>query len=108
MVEDILNIGVSAKLMHFLRTRVYGDVTSSSQKDANLLPLDTKHPRGRDENRGRVRFLQDSSVLDGTRAGDGIPTDPSLGKELDRGAVMRQADEEQLMDDTVDMPRQMG
>ena len=102
MVEDILNIGVSAKLMHFLRTRVYGDVTSS-QKDANL-PLDTKHPRGRDENRGKVRCLQDSSVLDRTRVGDGIPTDPTLEKELDRGVLMREADGERLMDDTVGMP----
>ncbi|CAM0901461.1 unnamed protein product [Alopecurus aequalis] len=106
LVEDILNIGVSAKLMHFLRTRVYGDVTSS-QKDVNL-PLDTKHPRGKDENRAKVRFLQDSSVLDGTKAGDGIPTDPSLEKDLDRGVVMRQADGERLMDDTVGMPQTDG
>ncbi|KAM0874843.1 hypothetical protein ACQ4PT_037177 [Festuca glaucescens] len=106
LVEDVLNMGVSAKLMHFLRTQVYGDVTSS-QKDANLL-LGTKHPRGRDENRSKVRFVQDSSVLDGTRAGDGILTDPTSEKELAPCVVMRQADGERLMDDTVDMPQADG
>jgi HIV-1 Vpr-binding protein len=98
LIEDVLSMGLSAKLMHFLRTRVYGDV-ASSQKDASL-PLDTKHPRGRDENRGKVRSVQDSCILDGTKSRDGTPTDPSLEKELDRGVVMRQADGERLTDDT--------
>ncbi|EMS45961.1 DDB1- and CUL4-associated factor-like protein 1 [Triticum urartu] len=98
LVEDVLNMGVSAKLMRFLRIRVFGDATSS-EKDANL-PLDTKHPRGRDENRGKVRLLQDSSILDGTRAGDGISTDPTLEKQFDRDVGMRQAHGEQGMDDT--------
>uniref|UniRef100_A0ACD5V8R1 Uncharacterized protein n=1 Tax=Avena sativa TaxID=4498 RepID=A0ACD5V8R1_AVESA len=106
LVEDFLNMGVSAKLMRFLRTRVNGDILSS-QKDANL-PLDTKHPRGRDENRGKVRFVQDSSVLEGTRAGDGMPTDPTLEKELDRGVVTSQADGERLMDGTVDTKEAYG
>ncbi|KAM3391790.1 hypothetical protein ACQJBY_013100 [Aegilops geniculata] len=98
LVEDVLNMGVSAKLMRFLRIRVFGDATSP-EKDANL-PLDTKHPRGRDENRGKVRLLQDSSILDGTRAGDGISTDPTLDKQFDRDVGMRQAHGEQGMDDT--------
>ncbi|KAF7005023.1 hypothetical protein CFC21_020174 [Triticum aestivum] len=98
LVEDVLNMGVSAKLMRFLRIRVFGDATSS-EKDANL-PLDTKHPRGREENRGKVRLLQDSSILDGTRAGDGISTDPTLEKQFDRDVGMRQAHGEQGMDDT--------
>jgi HIV-1 Vpr-binding protein len=89
-----------------LRTQVSGDVTSS-QKDANLL-LGTKHPRGRDENRSKVRFVQDSSVLDGTRAGDGILTDPTSEKDLAPCVVMRQADSERLTDDTVDMPQADG
>jgi HIV-1 Vpr-binding protein len=46
--------------------------------------------------------------LDGTRDGDGMPTDPILEKVLDQGAVMRQAEGEQLMDATVDMPQPDG
>ncbi|KAG8044044.1 hypothetical protein GUJ93_ZPchr0458g22551 [Zizania palustris] len=82
LVEDVLNLGVSAKLMHFLRIRVHGDVTSV-QKDSNL-SLDTKHSRGRDESRSKSRLVQDSSQLDGLRYGDGVLTDPSLEKDCDR------------------------
>ncbi|KAL5216739.1 hypothetical protein ABZP36_008140 [Zizania latifolia] len=82
LVEDVLTLGVSAKLMHFLRIRVHGDV-ASVQKDFNL-SLDTKHSRGRDENRSKSRLVQDSSRLDGLRSGDGVLTDPSLEKDCDR------------------------
>ncbi|KAL6651717.1 hypothetical protein ACP70R_010642 [Stipagrostis hirtigluma subsp. patula] len=83
LVEDVLTMGVSAKLMRFLRTRVLGEA-SSSQKDANH-PLDTKHSRGREDNRGKSRLAQDSSRLDGPRISDGIFVDPSVDKDYDRG-----------------------
>ncbi|KAG2575925.1 hypothetical protein PVAP13_7KG361500 [Panicum virgatum] len=99
LVEDVLNMGVSAKLMRFLRVRVLGDA-SSSQKDSNH-PQDTKHPRGRDDSRGKSRLAQDVSRLDGTRVGCGILTDLTAEKYNEPGFGMRQVHGERLMDDTV-------
>lgn len=98
LVEDVLTMGVSAKLMRFLRIRVLGDA-SSSQKDANH-PQDAKHPRGRDDNRGKTqsRLAQDGSRSDGPRLGYGILTDPT---DNEPGVGMRQAHGERMMDDTV-------
>ncbi|TVU16712.1 hypothetical protein EJB05_40287 [Eragrostis curvula] len=81
LVEGVLNLGISAKLMRFLRIRVLGDA-SSSQKDANH-PIDTKHTRARDDNRGKSRLAQDSSRLDGPRVGLGLFTDHAVGKDDD-------------------------
>lgn len=106
LVEDVLNMGVSAKLMRFLRTRVHGDGTSS-QRDASL-PVDTRHPRVRDESRGKVQSVQDSSGLDGTKAGDGISTDPTLEKGFDHGVGMTQPHGELSMDDTIYLQRENG
>jgi len=99
LVEDVLNMGVSAKLMRFLCVRVLGDA-SSSQKDSNH-PQDTKHPRGRDDSRGKSRLAQDVSRLDGTRVGCGILTDLTAEKYNEPGFGMRQVHGERLMDDTV-------
>ncbi|KAG2569982.1 hypothetical protein PVAP13_7NG416400 [Panicum virgatum] len=99
LVEDVLNMGVSAKLMRFLRIRVLGDA-SSSQKDSNH-PQDTKHPRGRDDSRGKSRLAQDVFRLDGTRVGCGILTDLTAEKYNEPGVGMRQVHGERLMDDTV-------
>lgn len=55
MVEDILTLGVSAKLMHFLRVRVLGDATSS-QKDNSILPAAGVSVRVKDEARGKSRI----------------------------------------------------
>ena len=98
-MEDVLNMGVSAKLMRFLRVRVLGDA-SSSQKDSNH-PQDTKHPRGRDDSRGKSRLAQDVFRLDGTRVGCGILTDLTAEKYNEPGVGMRQVHGERLMDDTV-------
>ncbi|KAJ1273603.1 hypothetical protein BS78_06G294700 [Paspalum vaginatum] len=99
LVEDVLTMGVSAKLMRFLRIRVLGDA-SSSLKDA-IHPQDAKHPRGRDDARGKSRLAQDASRLDGTRAGYGIFTDPTAEKDNEPGAGTRQGHGERLTDDTV-------
>ncbi|KAJ4779581.1 DDB1-and CUL4-associated factor 1 [Rhynchospora pubera] len=53
VVEDILTLGVSAKLMHFLRVRVLGEA-SSSQKDKSTLPAGVS-VRAKDEGRGKSR-----------------------------------------------------
>jgi DDB1- and CUL4-associated factor 1 len=98
LVEDVLTLGVPAKLMHFLRIRVLGDA-SSSQRDANH-PQDTKYPRGRDDNRGKSRLAQDGSRLDGTRVGYGILTNPTAEKDNEPGVVMRQAYGERSLDGT--------
>ncbi|XP_006653918.1 DDB1- and CUL4-associated factor homolog 1 [Oryza brachyantha] len=101
LVEDVLTMGVSAKLMHFLRIRVHGDV-ASAQKDSNL-PLDTKHPRSRDENRSKSRLVQDSSRLDGMRSGDGVSADPTSEKDCDRVMGMWHAHGERWIDDAVSL-----
>lgn len=99
LVEDVLTMGVSAKLMRFLRIRVLGEA-SSSQKDSNH-PQDTRHPRGRDDNRGKSRLAHDVSRLDGTRVGYGTLTGLTAEKDNEPGVGMRQALGERLMDDTV-------
>ncbi|KAL6844287.1 hypothetical protein ACP4OV_025960 [Aristida adscensionis] len=105
LVEDVLTMGVSAKLMRFLRTRVLGDA-SVSQKDTNH-PLDTKHPRGREDNRGKSRLAQDSSRLDGARVGDGVFVDASVEKDYDRGvgiATSRRPEHTDASSDHCDIP----
>jgi DDB1- and CUL4-associated factor 1 len=97
VVEGVLTMGVSAKLMRFLRMRVLED-PSSSQKDANH-PIDTKYSRGRDDNRGKSRLAQDSSRLDGSRSGFGILTDHAVEKDSDTCVVMRQPHGEKCTDD---------
>ncbi|XP_062227245.1 DDB1- and CUL4-associated factor homolog 1-like isoform X2 [Phragmites australis] len=99
LVEDVLTVGVSAKLMHFLRIRVLVDA-SSSQKDSNH-PLDTKHPRGRDDGRGKSRLAQDGARLDGTKVGYGMLTDPTVEKDNEPCVGMRQAHGEKGVDDTI-------
>lgn len=100
LVEDVLTMGVSAKLMHFLRVRVHGDV-ACAQKDSNI-PLDTKHPRSRDENRSKSRLVQDSSRLDGMRSGDGISIDPT-SENCDNVMGMRHAHGERWIDDAASL-----
>jgi HIV-1 Vpr-binding protein len=100
LVEDVLTMGVSAKLMRFLRIRVLGEA-SSSQRDSNH-PQDTRHPRGRDDNRGKLRLAHDVSRLDGTRVGYGTLTGLTAEKDNEPGVGMRQALGERLTDDTVD------
>ncbi|KAF8750614.1 hypothetical protein HU200_012319 [Digitaria exilis] len=100
LVEDVLNMGVSAKLMRFLRIRILGDASSSLKDSSN--PQDIKHPRGRDDNRGKSRLAQDVSRLDGTRVGHAVLTDPTSGKDNEPGVRMRQAYGEMSMDDPLD------
>lgn len=91
MVEDVLTLGLSAKLMRYLRTRILGDV-NVSQKDACFL-AESKHSttplRGREESRGRPRQTLDASLLDGLRPGD----EGLLGEQGDheRNISIRQA-----------------
>jgi DDB1- and CUL4-associated factor 1 len=101
LVEGVLTMGVSAKLMRFLRMRVLGDA-SSSQKDANH-PIDTKYYRGRDDNRSKSRLAQDSSWLDGSKSGFGILTDHAVEKDSDTCVVMRQPHGEKCTDTSLDI-----
>lgn len=70
-MEDVLTSGLSAKLMRYLRVRVLGE-TSISQKDSSHL-TETKNTsgalciRGRDEGRGRVRQVLDTTHFDDLR-----------------------------------------
>ncbi|XP_010910305.2 DDB1- and CUL4-associated factor homolog 1 [Elaeis guineensis] len=99
VVEDILTSGLSAKLMRFLRTRVFGEA-SSSQRDTSF-PPEVKHAlvanptRGRDENRGRSRQVLDTSRFDGSRIVDeALLGDASTDRDVDRNIAIRQANGE--------------
>ncbi|KAI3453945.1 hypothetical protein Pfo_010608 [Paulownia fortunei] len=68
LVEDVLTSGLSAKLMRYLRIRVLGEM-NSSQKEANSL-IENKStstmgcPKTKEESRGRLRQVTESSQLD--------------------------------------------
>ncbi|ONM15662.1 DDB1- and CUL4-associated factor homolog 1 [Zea mays] len=98
LIEDVLTLGVSAKLMRYLRIRVLGDA-SSSQRDANH-PQDTKHPWGGDDSRGKSRLSQDGSRLDGTRVGYGMLTNPTAEKNNEPCVGMMQAYGARSLDDS--------
>ncbi|GER39787.1 DDB1- and CUL4-associated factor homolog 1 [Striga asiatica] len=68
LVEDVLTSGLSAKLMRFLRIRVLGD-TNANQKDGNPFSDNrsastTAIPKAKEECRGRLRPVVETSVLD--------------------------------------------
>ncbi|XP_022750399.1 DDB1- and CUL4-associated factor homolog 1-like isoform X2 [Durio zibethinus] len=71
VVEDVLTSGLSAKLMHYLRVRVLGEITVG-QNDACHLS-ETKSLSGatsfrsRDEGRGRVRQVLETIHIDDAR-----------------------------------------
>ncbi|KAK3210536.1 hypothetical protein Dsin_015242 [Dipteronia sinensis] len=105
IVEDVLTSGLSAKLMRYLRVRVLGEM-SSSQKDAGHLTESknasgaTIASRGREEGRGRVR-----QVLETTHLGDPKTTDErslddqSVERDQDRGLSRQTRGEECGFDD---------
>ncbi|KAL2489862.1 DDB1- and CUL4-associated factor-like protein 1 [Forsythia ovata] len=79
IVEDVLTSGLSAKLMRHLRIRVLGE-TSTVQKDANSLiehrgAATTICAKTREEGRGRLRQVPDSSHVDVHRIQDDGPLD---------------------------------
>ncbi|CAB4297178.1 unnamed protein product [Prunus armeniaca] len=74
VVEDVLTSGLSAKLMRYLRVRVLGE-SSITQKDSNHLTeskntLNAVCVRGRDEGRGRVRQVLETTHFDDPRITD--------------------------------------
>ncbi|GAB2276066.1 hypothetical protein Dimus_010807 [Dionaea muscipula] len=90
VVEDVLNSGVSAKLMRYLRTQVLGDV-SAKQKDGTHFPESKSTSvsgRSRDESRNRIRQILDAAPLDDSKlAGNGGIVDPT---ENDHGRSIGQ------------------
>nr|XP_011467203.1 PREDICTED: DDB1- and CUL4-associated factor homolog 1 [Fragaria vesca subsp. vesca] len=68
VVEDVLTSGLSAKLMRYLRVRVLGE-SSISQKDSSHLTenKNTSGVRGRDEGRGRVRQVLETTHFEDPR-----------------------------------------
>ncbi|CAI9784731.1 unnamed protein product [Fraxinus pennsylvanica] len=87
VVEDVLMSGLSAKLMRFLRTQVLGEI-NTSQKDAISLIENRSASTltcSREESRGRMRQLPESSHLDVQRIHDGSLDDPD--REHERSAT---------------------
>ncbi|KAK9279356.1 hypothetical protein L1049_013035 [Liquidambar formosana] len=89
VVEDVLTSGLSAKLMRYLRTRVLGE-TSTSQKDSSYL-TDSKNAsgatciKGREEGRGRLRQVMETTHLDDPRIiDDGSFDDHGVERDHDR------------------------
>ena len=104
VVEDVLTSGLSAKLMRYLRVRVLGE-TNTSQKDANHLTENKTASaaiiiRGRDEGRGRVRQVLETTYLDDLRgAEDRSIDDQCVERDQDRSIVWQGRGEECWMND---------
>ncbi|XP_061347749.1 DDB1- and CUL4-associated factor homolog 1 isoform X2 [Gastrolobium bilobum] len=103
VVEDVLTSGLSAKLMHYLRSRVLGE-TSSSQKDINNLS-ESRHAsgntslKGRDDGRSRCRQVLESSNLDDTRTIDERSLDDRiLVRDLDKSISVQTCQEDSWID----------
>ncbi|CAH8388331.1 unnamed protein product [Eruca vesicaria subsp. sativa] len=81
LVEDVLTSGLSAKLMHYLRVRVFGEA-STSRRDALHTTETNKHVslKTKEEGRSRVR-----RVVDTVEGGDHV-------LEADSGREMGQSD----------------
>ncbi|KAJ0972028.1 hypothetical protein J5N97_019987 [Dioscorea zingiberensis] len=95
VVEDLLTSGLSAKLMHYLRVRIFGDA-NTSQKD--IIAPDAKHGsvtasiRNKEESRSKYRQVINSSRLDGPRIGDeSLIGGQTSERDHDRVINMRQA-----------------
>ncbi|CAI9775647.1 unnamed protein product [Fraxinus pennsylvanica] len=92
IVEDVLTSGLPAKLMRYLRIRVLGEI-STGQKDANSL---IEHrsaatvicAKSKEEVRGRLRQVPDSSHVDVLRVQDDGPLD---GADWDHARSRAQA-----------------
>ncbi|KAJ0031575.1 hypothetical protein Pint_12673 [Pistacia integerrima] len=104
VVEDVLTSGLSAKLMHYLRIRVLGE-TSTSQKDASHL-TDSRNSsgatslRGREEGRGRVRQVLETTHSDDQRTTDERSFDDQDGeRDQDKGIGRQTRGEECRIDD---------
>ncbi|XP_044471701.1 DDB1- and CUL4-associated factor homolog 1-like [Mangifera indica] len=104
VVEDVLTSGLSAKLMHYLRLRVLGE-TSTSQKDPSHL-TDSRNTSGatsfrsREEGRGRVRQVLETTHSDDQRTTDERSLDDQdVERDQDRGIGWQTSGEECRIDD---------
>ncbi|GKU87561.1 hypothetical protein SLEP1_g1945 [Rubroshorea leprosula] len=89
IVEDVLTSGLSAKLMRYLRIRVLGE-PCTSQRDAGHLTdiksVSSAPSRGREEGRGRVRQVLETSHLDDLKITDNRSLDDqSVERDLPDG-----------------------
>ncbi|XP_039018423.1 DDB1- and CUL4-associated factor homolog 1-like isoform X1 [Hibiscus syriacus] len=78
VVEDVLTSGLSAKLMRYLRVRFLGEITAC-QNDALHLSdsksLSGASFRSRDDGRGRIRQVLETTHIDGPKLIDEKPLD---------------------------------
>lgn len=94
-MEDVLTSGLSAKLMRYLRVRVLGE-SSITQKDSNHLTeskntLNAVCVRGRDEGRGRVRQVLETTHFDDPRITDERCLDDQNVEGIQDRSISRQA-----------------
>ncbi|GLT85096.1 hypothetical protein SLE2022_032980 [Rubroshorea leprosula] len=97
VLEYVLTSGLSAKLMRYLRIRVLGE-TSTSQRDAchstEVKNVSSASFRGREEARGRVRQVLETSHLDDLKMVDNRSLDDQ-GVEWDKDrSISRQVRED--------------
>ncbi|CAL9174091.1 unnamed protein product [Musa hybrid cultivar] len=101
VVEDMLTSGLSAKLMRYLRTQMFGD-SSSGQRDVTSL-VEAKRPsassstKDREETRGRSCQVSGVAHLESSRIGDQrLSGDPTA----DKGSVKNDGTGQVCGDDT--------
>ncbi|KAK8343200.1 hypothetical protein V6Z12_A08G284800 [Gossypium hirsutum] len=95
VVEDVLTSGLSAKLMRYLRVRVLGEITAC-QNDAFHLSESKSLSgaasfRSRDEGRGRVRQVLETTHMDDPRLIDEKPLDDHCPERDQERSTSRQS-----------------
>ncbi|GMI83858.1 DDB1-CUL4 associated factor 1 [Hibiscus trionum] len=92
VVEDVLTSGLSAKLMRYLRVRVLGEITACPNDAFRLSESkslsDASSFRSRDEGRGRIRQVLETTHIDDPKLIDEKPLDdhcPEQDRELPDG-----------------------
>ncbi|KAH9322089.1 hypothetical protein KI387_016728 [Taxus chinensis] len=110
VVEDVLTSGLAAKLMRFLRMRVFGE-TNPSQKDTTLAPesrqaIGSTSIRVRDDCKSRLRHVTDISRLDFVRLGEEtISEEQNADKDNEKGTTIKEKSAEDYLEDEDELKR---
>lgn len=88
VVEDVLTPGLPAKLMRYLRIRILGE-TNITQRDPVESKTASTSIRTREECRGRLRQVPESSYLDvPVLSEDGFRDDQVMDRDRDRDRII--------------------
>ncbi|XP_057873117.2 DDB1- and CUL4-associated factor homolog 1 isoform X2 [Cryptomeria japonica] len=110
VVEDVLTSGLAAKLMHFLRMRVFGEM-NASQKDVTSVPENRQSVGGnsgrlRDDGKSRLRHVADISRLDFVRLSEETISEEQIAdKDNEKGTTIKEKCAEDYLEDDDELIR---